>query len=320
MAFAFVFPGQGSQSLGMLASLAGEPALRETFTEASGVLGFDLWELTQKGPEERLNATENTQPAMLAAGVALWRIWRSRGGAEPSVVGGHSLGEFTALVCAGALDFPAAVGLVHFRGRAMQQAVPPGSGAMAAIIGLEEAEVREVCEACADGAVVEPVNFNAPGQIVIAGERAAVERAMEAARKAGAKRAVALKLSVPAHSRLMQPAALRLGERLAGIALRAPRIPFVSAVDAAEHGEVADLRALLVRQLAAPVRWQETVCALSARGVRALIECGPGKVLTGLNRRIERRPGLECLALEDAASIEAALAAVRHPESAHAGE
>ncbi|HUN25365.1 MAG TPA: ACP S-malonyltransferase [Steroidobacteraceae bacterium] len=320
MAFAFVFPGQGSQSLGMLASLEREPAVRSTFQEASAVLGYDLWRLTQAGPEMELNATENTQPAMLTAGVALWRTWRARGGPLPSVVAGHSLGEFTALVCAGALDFSAAVGVVRLRGRAMQEAVPPGSGAMAAVIGLDEAQVRQACAVAAEGAVVEPVNFNAPGQIVIAGERAAVERAIEAARKAGAKRAVALTVSVPAHSRLMQPAAERLAVELARVTLHAPRVPFVSAVDATEHGEPAELRALLVRQLAAPVRWHDTVRALAGRGARAIIECGPGKVLTGLNRRIARGADLVCLALEDSAAIEAALAAVRNPETVHAGE
>jgi [acyl-carrier-protein] S-malonyltransferase len=307
MPFAFVFPGQGSQSLGMLASLADEEDVRTTFAEASTALGYDLWALTQSGPEERLNATEQTQPAMLAAGVALWRLWRRRGGGEPQAVAGHSLGEFTALVCAGAVEFPAAVELVRFRGRAMQEAVPGGTGAMAAVLGLDDAQVIQACSQAGASGVVEAVNFNAPGQVVIAGERAAVELAIEAAKVLGAKRAVVLPVSVPSHSSLMRPAATQLAARLDSIALAAPRIPYVSAVDAEAHSDPADIRSLLVRQLASPVRWQDTVRALTARGLALLIECGPGKVLTALNRRIERRPEIQCAAIEDGASIEAAL-------------
>jgi [acyl-carrier-protein] S-malonyltransferase len=307
MPFAFVFPGQGSQSLAMLASVADEEDVRNTFGEASAVLGYDLWALTQTGPEERLNATEQTQPAMLAAGVALWRLWRRRGGGEPQAVAGHSLGEFTALVCASAVEFPAAVELVRFRGRAMQEAVPGGTGAMAAVLGLDDAQVIQACSQAGASGVVEAVNFNAPGQVVIAGERAAVERAIEAAKVLGAKRAVVLPVSVPSHSSLMRPAATQLAARLESIALAAPRIPYVSAVDAEAHTDPADIRALLVRQLASPVRWQDTVRALTARGLGLLIECGPGKVLTALNRRIERRPEIQCAAIEDGASIEAAL-------------
>jgi len=311
MAFGFVFPGQGSQSVGMLASLApaAEPPIRDTFAEASAVLGYDLWQLIAEGPAERLNSTECTQPAMLAASIATWRLWCSRGGPEPEVVCGHSLGEFSAVVVAGALDFATAIDLVRFRGRAMQEAVPAGTGAMAAILGLDDAEVIAACRDAAQGGVVEAVNFNSPGQVVIAGAREPVERAMEAAKSRGAKRALALPVSVPAHSSLMGPAAQRLGERLATVEFRSPRIRFVSAADVSAHADPADLRQLLVRQLASPVRWTDTVRSLAASGIGTLIECGPGKVLTALNRRIER--GLGCLALEDAASLQSALAAVQ---------
>jgi len=313
MTFAFVFPGQGSQSVGMLAALASpaeaEPAIRDTFAEASAVLGYDLWQRVAQGPAESLNSTECTQPAMLAASIATWRLWRGRGGAEPAVLCGHSLGEFSALVAAEALDFRTAIGLVQFRGRVMQEAVPAGTGAMAAILGLDDAQVIDACREAAQGGVVEAVNFNAPGQVVIAGSREPVERAIEAAKRRGAKRAVALPVSVPSHSSLMSSAAQRLGERLASVDLRVPRTRFVSAVDAAAHEDPADLRQLLVRQLSSPVRWSQTVHALAASGVRSIIECGPGKVLSALNRRIER--GLEALALEDAKSLEAALAATQ---------
>lgn len=309
MTLGFVFPGQGSQSVGMLAALAAAPgaeaAIRDTFAEASAVLGYDLRQLVAQGPPERLNGTECTQPAMLAAGIATWRVWQGSGGPEPAVVCGHSLGEFSALVAAGALDFAAAIDLVRFRGRVMQEAVPEGTGAMAAILGLEDAQVIEACSEAAQGGVVEAVNFNAPGQVVIAGAREAVERAIEGVKRRGAKRAVALPVSVPSHSSLMGPAAQRLGERLAKVDFRPPRIRFVSAVDTLPHADPADLRQLLVRQLSSPVRWSETVHALAAGGIGALIECGPGKVLTALNRRIER--GIEALALEDAGSLQAAL-------------
>lgn len=315
MAFGFVFPGQGSQSVGMLGRLASgqsERPIRQTFAEASGVLGYDLWTLVSEGPAERLNSTECTQPAMLAAAVATFRLWRERGGAEPAVVAGHSLGEFSALVAAEALEFAAAIELVHFRGRIMQAAVPVGSGAMAAILGLEDAEVIESCrEGARDGGVVEAVNFNAPGQVVIAGERVPVERAIEAAKARGAKRAVILPVSVPSHSSLMRAAGEQLGQKLASVPLRAPRLTFVSAVDAQSHTNPEALRRLLVRQLSSPVRWSETVRALAGLGLGQIIECGPGKVLTALNRRIERRPDLACLALEEAASLEEALAATR---------
>jgi [acyl-carrier-protein] S-malonyltransferase len=312
MAFAFVFPGQGSQSVGMLAGLAAaEPQVRATFEEASQVLGYDLWQLVAEGPADALNATERTQPAMLSAGVATWRVWNARGGALPAQLSGHSLGEFTALVCAQALKFPAAVELVRYRGELMQQAVPAGSGAMAAILGLEDAQIEAACAEAAQGAIVEPANFNSPGQVVIAGDAAAVARAIEAARARGAKRAVLLPVSVPAHSSLMRAAAQRLAERLGALDLARPKIRYVSAVDAAAHEEPEDIRALLVRQLSSPVRWTDTLREVSAAPIAQVIECGPGKVLTALNRRIERRDGLSFLALEDPASLQAALTATR---------
>jgi [acyl-carrier-protein] S-malonyltransferase len=264
-----------------------------------------------EGPADALNATERTQPAMLSAGVATWRVWNARGGALPAVLSGHSLGEFTALVCAQALKFPAAVELVRYRGELMQQAVPAGSGAMAAILGLEDAQIKAACAEAAQGAIVEPANFNSPGQVVIAGDAAAVARAIEAARARGAKRAVLLPVSVPAHSSLMRAAAQRLAERLGALDLGRPKIRYVSAVDAAAHEEPEDIRALLVRQLSSPVRWTDTLRAVSAAPIAQVIECGPGKVLTALNRRIERRDGLSFLALEDPASLQAALTATR---------
>jgi [acyl-carrier-protein] S-malonyltransferase len=309
MSFAFVFPGQGSQSVGMLGALsAAQPAVQATFAQASEVLGYDLWQLTSAGPAEDLNATERTQPAMLAAGVATWRTWQARGGALPALVSGHSLGEFTALVCAGALDFAPAIALVRCRGELMQAAVPAGSGAMAAILGLEDEAVEAACREAAQGEVVEPANYNSPGQVVIAGAAAAVQRAIGAAKARGAKRAVLLPVSVPSHSSLMQGAAVRLQERLAALEVRVPKIRYVSAVDARPHEDPQEIRALLVRQLSSPVRWSQTLSALSA-GLAQVIECGPGKVLTGLNRRIEKRADLTFLALEDPASLDAALAA-----------
>jgi [acyl-carrier-protein] S-malonyltransferase len=310
MPFAFVFAGQGSQSVGMLAALAAaEPAVRATFDEASSVLGYDLWQLVSAGPEEALNATERTQPAMLAAGVAVWRAWRARGGALPAVVSGHSLGEFTALVCADALDYPAAIELVRFRGQVMQEAVPAGTGAMAAILGLDDEAVIAACREAAQGGVVEAVNFNCPGQVVIAGDAAAALRAIDVAKARGAIRAVPLPVSVPSHSSLMRGAGEKLRTKLAVLTVRSPSIPYVSAVDAREHAEPADISEMLVRQISSPVRWTDTLRALIGRGVAQVFECGPGKVLTTLNRRIERRPDLSFLALEDPASIDTALSA-----------
>jgi [acyl-carrier-protein] S-malonyltransferase len=312
MSFAFVFPGQGSQSIGMLAALAqSDPVVRATFDEASAVLGYDLWSLVQEGPKERLDSTECTQPAMLAAAVATWRLWHNRGGAEPTIVSGHSLGEFSAFVCAGAIEFGAAIDLVRFRGQVMQEAVPLGTGAMAAILGLEDAEVEQACREAANTEVVEAVNFNSPGQVVIAGQAAAVQRAIEAAKARGAKKAIALPVSVPSHSSLMRGAGQRLSERLASTEIRAPRIQCLSPVDVAPHQEPAQIRAHLGQQLSRPVQWWATVRAIAKTDVGQIIECGPGKVLTALNRRIEKRPGLEYMALEDPASVDAALAATQ---------
>jgi len=307
MSIALVFPGQGSQSVGMLAALTARYAsAAQCFEQASQALGFDLRRLVAEGPAERLNATEYTQPAMLVAGVATWRAWCEQGGAAPTAVAGHSLGEFTALVCAQALPFEAAVQLVQYRGQIMQRAMPEGAGAMAAILGIEDAEVAAACAEGSQGEVVEPVNFNFPGQVVIAGHAGAVERTMELARQRGAKRCVLLPVSVPAHSSLMREAAQQLSGRLDRVDVRPPVYRYISAVDAAEHSDPADIRATLVRQLASPVRWSETVRALLALAP-TLIECGPGKVLTGLIRRIERTAS--CYALEDPESVAAAVAA-----------
>jgi [acyl-carrier-protein] S-malonyltransferase len=309
---AFVFPGQGSQSVGMLAKLAdASPVVRATFDEASAVVGYDLWQLTQQGPAEELNATERTQPAMLAAGVATWRLWRERSGAQPAIVTGHSLGEFTALTAAGAIDFPVCIELVRFRGRAMQEAVPAGTGAMAALLGLEDAEVEAACaEASAGGGVVEAVNYNSPGQVVIAGERAAVLRAIEAAKTRGAKRALELPVSVPSHSSLMKSAGARLAEKLAATELRPPSIRYLSAVDAREHQDPDDIRQLLVRQLSSPVRWTATVAALTGAGAKHVVECGPGGVLAGLVKRITRGGDTQTAALETPESFTATLSSV----------
>ncbi|MGA2861937.1 MAG: ACP S-malonyltransferase [Steroidobacteraceae bacterium] len=319
MSIALVFPGQGSQSVGMLAALTARYAqAAQCFEQGSQALGIDLRRLVAEGPAERLNATEYTQPAMLVAGVATWRAWREQGGATPAVVAGHSLGEFSALVCAEALPFEAAVQLVQYRGQIMQRAVPEGAGAMAAILGIDDAEVEAACAQASQGEVVEAVNYNFPGQVVIAGHAGAVERAMNLAKERGAKRTVLLPVSVPAHSRLMREAAQQLSARLDQIEVRAPVYRYISAVDAAEHSDPADIRASLVRQLASPVRWTQTVRALLALAP-TLIECGPGKVLTGLNRRIER--SANCYALEDPESLAAAVAgtsAAAGPGAVHA--
>ena len=310
MTLAFVFPGQGSQSIGMLAELAAAyPEVQQTFAEASAALGYDLWQVCQQGPEAQLNSTECTQPAMLAAGIATWRVWRARGGRAPDIVAGHSLGEFSALVAAGSLDFAVAADLVRWRGRFMQEAVPTGEGAVAAILGLDTADLEAACSEAAQGQVVELVNFNAPGQIVIAGHAAAVERAIAAAKARGARRGVLLPVSAPVHSSLMRAAALRLEQKLATVTVQAPTLRFLSSVDAQERRDPAALRALLVQQLASPVRWIETMQALAANAPLQVIECGPGKVLTGLNRRIDKRPEVQCLSIEDPATLDAALAA-----------
>lgn len=307
MTRAFVFPGQGSQSVGMLAELAAQyPVVKETFAEASAVLKLDLWQTVHEGPEATLNQTQITQPAMLAAGVATWRVWQSRGGAQPRLMAGHSLGEYSALVCAGALDFAAAVELVALRGRYMQEAVPAGQGAMAAILGLEDAQVVAACQHAAQGEVVAAVNFNSPGQVVIAGQAAAVNRAMEACLAAGAKRALPLPVSVPSHCALMKPAAEQLAQRLHSLNLREPQIPVINNVDVAMPAAAAAIRDALVRQLYNPVRWVETVQRMAGEGVTQLIECGPGKVLTGLNKRIAKE--MSTHALVDVASLNNALA------------
>jgi [acyl-carrier-protein] S-malonyltransferase len=307
MSIALVFPGQGSQSVGMLAAFAAaDGAVRDSYARASEALGFDLWSLVAEGPAERLNATEITQPAMLVADVVTYRSWRAHGGAAPSAVAGHSLGEFAALVCAEALSFEDAVRLVHFRGQIMQQAVPEGAGAMAVLLGLEDDQVEALCAEAGQGEVVEAVNFNAPAQVVIAGNAAAVQRAIELARQRGCRRAQTLPISVPAHSSLMRAAAHRLEQRLAQIEFRQPSCRYISAVDAQEHNATQDIRATLVRQLASPVRWPQTVRAL-LQHASILIESGPGKVLTGLNRRIDRNA--RCFALEDPESLAAAVAA-----------
>jgi len=312
MKIGFVFPGQGSQSVGMMAGFDAHPAVRATFDEASSVLGEDLWAMVTTGPEAELGRTVNTQPVMLTAGVAVWRAWHAAGGARPAVMAGHSLGEYTALVASGALAFADALPLVRFRARAMQEAVPAGVGAMAAILGLPAAAVDEACRAAAaeSGAarVVEPVNFNTPEQTVIAGHRDAVERAIAIAGEKGAKRGVLLPVSAPFHSTLLRPAALRLGERLAAVAFGAPQIPLVHNVDVAEHASADAIRAALARQAESPVRWVETIEAFVARGVTHVVECGPGRVLAGLNKRIARE--LKSFALTDGADLDAALTAL----------
>lgn len=309
MSLAFVFPGQGSQSVGMMSALASlSPVIEATFAEASEVLGYDLWQLCQSGPAESLNATERTQPAMLTAGVATYRLWRERGGAIPSFMAGHSLGEFTAWVAAGSLDFRAAVGLVKFRAEAMQSAVASGEGAMAAILGLEDSDIEAACREAADSGVVEAVNFNAPGQVVIAGSAAAVARAIEVATAKGARRALPLPVSVPAHSSLMAPAAEKLRERLSATPVTAAS-GTVYGVDVKRYVEPDDIRASLVKQLHTPVYWAATVRTLIGAGATRIVECGPGKILTGLNRRIDKNRDLKMLALEDAQSFEDALSA-----------
>lgn len=305
MKLAFVFPGQGSQSLAMMSGLVERfSVVRETFSEASGILGYDLWQLVQDGPEEELNRTSRTQPAMLCAGVATWRCWHETQLSGPDYLAGHSLGEYSALVCAGAMAFSDALSLVEFRGLAMQEAVEDGAGAMAAVLGLSDDEVRGVCVRAADGEVVEAVNFNAPGQVVIAGERGAVARACNLAKEAGAKRCIELPVSVPSHCALMKGAADRLAQRLREITIVSPGIPVVHNVDVSVRRSPDEIRAALVSQLSRPVRWVETIQWLREQGVTGVLECGPGKVLAGLNRRIDRT--MDAIALVDAASFEKA--------------
>lgn len=304
---AFVFPGQGSQQVGMLAELAeAHSVITDTFAEASAVLGYDLWALVQNGPAEELNKTEKTQPALLTAGVALWRLWLEQGGAKPAVMAGHSLGEYTALVCAGAIDFKDGVKLVEMRGQFMQQAVPAGTGAMAAILGLADDAVQAACEAAAEGAVVAPVNYNCPGQIVIAGEKEAVERGIAACKEAGAKRAVPLPVSVPSHCELMKPAAEQMADALAAITVSQPETPVMQNVSASVPASVDELKANLLAQLYSPVLWTASVQAMVEQGAESTVECGPGKVLSGLNKKIHKP--LAVAAINDAAGLEKALA------------
>jgi [acyl-carrier-protein] S-malonyltransferase len=311
MSLAFVFPGQASQSIGMMSALARiSPVITATFAEASGVLGYDLWQRCQEGPAELLNSTECTQPAMLTAGVATYRLWRERGGVLPMMMAGHSLGEWSALVAADYLDFKSAVDLVRYRGELMQTAVPSGQGGIAAILGLEDTDVEAACQEASQGEVVEAVNFNAPGQVVIAGLATAVARAIEIATAKGARRAMALPMSVPAHSSLMKPAAEKLRIRLEGTPVAERSEVKVYGVDCKIHTNANDIRAGLVKQLPTPVYWAATVRAMIYAGATQIIECGPGKVLTALNRRIDKNRDLKMLALEDPQAFDEALAAV----------
>ena len=309
MKFALVFPGQGSQSVGMMNAYGDTPVLRATFDEASAALGRDLWAMAAEGPAEILSQTVNTQPLMLTAGIAAWRLWREAGGAIPAIVAGHSLGEYSALVAAGVMSLGDAVPLVEFRAQAMQDAVPAGTGAMATVLALDADRVKAICAEVAQDQVVEAVNFNSPEQTVIAGDKAAVERAAEACKGAGAKRAVMLPVSAPFHCALMRPAAERLRERLAQVPLRAPEIPVVNNVDVASLSDPERIRDALVRQAAAPVRWVETMRAMQQAGVSHVYECGPGKVLAGLVKRCA--DGLAGAAMADIAGVEAAVAATK---------
>lgn len=303
--FAIVFPGQGSQTVGMLAELGEQHEIvKATFAEASEALGYDLWALVQDGPAEDLNQTHRTQPALLASSVAIWRVWQEQGLAQPKLVAGHSLGEYSALVCAGVIDFKEAIKLVELRGQLMQEAVPAGVGAMYAIIGLDDESIAKACEEAAQGEVVSPVNFNSPGQVVIAGNKAAVERAGALCKEAGAKRALPLPVSVPSHCALMKPAAEKLAVALEAIEFNAPSVPVINNVDVETETDPAKIKDALVRQLHSPVRWTESVEKMSEQGVEKLLELGPGKVLTGLTKRIVKT--LSAAAVNDAASLEAA--------------
>ena len=309
MKIAFVFPGQGSQAVGMMNGFAAHPVVRETFAEASDALGEDLWALVESGPQDQLALTTNTQPVMLTAGVAAWRAWQASGGPQPHVVAGHSLGEYTALVAAGAIAFRDAVPLVRFRAQAMQQAVPAGQGAMAAIMGGDDGAITMACAEAAQGQVCEAVNFNAPGQVVIAGHKDAVERAISLAKQKGAKRGVMLPVSAPFHSTLLRPAADQLAEKLAQVEVVAPRIPVIHNVDVKEHREPAEIRDALARQAANPVHWTATMLAIAGMGVTHVVECGPGKVLAGLTKRI--KDDLPAFALTDSDAITATIGALK---------
>lgn len=304
MTTAFLFPGQGSQSVGMMAGLVGRPEIRSTFDEASHALGQDLWTLVTDGPADALNQTINTQPAMLAAGIATYRAYLAAGGVAPALMAGHSLGEYSALVAGKALSLTDAVKLVRFRAEAMQSAVPEGVGAMAAILGLDDEAVRAICSEAAQGEVLDAVNLNSPGQVVIAGNKAAVERGMALAKEKGAKRALPLPVSVPSHSRLMKPAAEKLAAYLAHVTFVSPQIPVLHNADVLDHADPQEIKDALARQLYSPVRWVETIVALKSRGATRFVECGPGKVLAGLNKRIDG--SVATLAIIDAASLDSA--------------
>ncbi len=307
---ALIFPGQGSQQVGMLRELAERySVVRTTFEEAADALGYDLWQVVQEGPAEALNATACTQPALLTASVAIWRVWQELEGPRPGAMAGHSLGEYSAMVCAGALSFADGVRLVKLRGEAMQEAVPMGQGAMAAILGLDDAAVEQACAQAAEGEVVAAVNYNAPGQVVIAGAKGAVDRAIAACQEAGAKRAMPLPVSVPSHCDLMRPAAERLAAAMDEITLRVPRYTVIQNADAQAHADVDTLRTRLIEQLYQPVRWTSCVESMVGEGAEVFIECGPGKVLTGLNKRIAR--GSRGLAVNDPDSLSAALELAR---------
>ncbi|TEW54364.1 ACP S-malonyltransferase [Psychromonas sp. RZ22] len=308
--FTFAFPGQGSQSIGMLADLAANyPVVIDTFKEASDVLGYDLWALTQDGTAEALNQTDKTQPALLTASVAIWRVWAEIGGEKPTTIAGHSLGEYSALVCAGVIDFKDAVKLVELRGQLMQQAVPAGVGAMYAIIGLDDAKIAAACEQAAQGEVVSPVNFNSPGQVVIAGNKDAVERAGVLCKEAGAKRALPLPVSVPSHCALMKPAADKLAVALEALTFSAPQVAVINNVDVVAETDADKIKDALVRQLYCPVRWTEIVVKMAEQGINLQVEAGPGKVLSGLVRRIDK--SFTAQAINDTASLQAALTAVK---------
>jgi [acyl-carrier-protein] S-malonyltransferase len=306
--FAFVFPGQGSQSRGMMNGYADFVAVRNTFTEASDVLKQDIWQLVAEGSDADLNATVNTQPIMLTAGVAVYRAWQSQNGAKPAILAGHSLGEYTALVAAGALSFADALPLVRYRAQCMQTAVPEGVGGIAAILGLDDDVVRTVCAEGAQGEVLEAVNFNSPGQIVIAGNRAAVERGMELAKAKGAKRAIMLPMSVPSHCSLLKGAAEQLRSYLNNVSVQTPAIPVLHNADVAAYSDAAKIKDALVRQLFSPVRWVETVQAFGKQGITHNVECAPGKVLAGLNKRIDTNQ--QAMAINDGEALKAALAAL----------
>ena len=302
---AFVFPGQGSQSRGMMNGYADHPEVRDTFTEAADILKQDLWGLVAEGSDEDLNATVNTQPIMLTAGVAVYRAWQSRHGAIPAMMAGHSLGEYTALVAAGALRFAEALPLVRFRAECMQHAVPEGAGGIAAILGLDDDSVRALCVEGAQNEVLEAVNFNSPGQVVIAGTRSAVERGMELAKAKGAKRAIMLPMSVPSHCKLMEGAAQQLREYLNNVPVRMPDIPVLHNADVKSYSDGAAIKDALVRQLYSPVRWVETVLEFGEHGITHNVECAPGKVLAGLNKRIDTRQ--QAMSIGDSAALAQAL-------------